>query len=134
MKKVSLSILTLFLVAGVFLMTGCGQNTHKIIKTTNNLTFNMEFNKNPPIRGSNTLTITLNNQDNSFVTDADVSVNYSMPGMPGMPPMNFNATAQLKGNSYKTDVNFPMPGSWNVRVKAVQGDEIRKVKFNVDVR
>ncbi len=57
-----------------------------------------------------------------------------MPAMPGMPAMNYKADAALKGNEYKTKVDFSMAGSWSIVVQITQAEKVKKVKLNVDVK
>mgnify|MGYP000052599246 CR=1 FL=1 len=68
------------------------------------------------------------------VTDAAVSVAYSMPPMHGMAPMNYKGNADLQGETYRSTLNFSMSGSWNVEVRAVRAGKTTQVKFNVDVK
>ena len=68
------------------------------------------------------------------MTDAAVSVAYSMPPMHGMAPMNYKGTAELQGEVYRSTLNFSMSGSWNVEVRAVSAGKTTPVKFNVDVK
>ena len=57
-----------------------------------------------------------------------------MPGMPGMPPMNYKTGTVLKGYKYRATMDLPMSGSWNIAVKITRGGKATKVKFNVDAR
>lgn len=70
----------------------------------------------PLIVGSNTLVLTLN-QQNILIEKATVSVKAFMPGMPGMPAMESknNAVALGKG-VYKTMVDLDMGGTWQLHI------------------
>lgn len=90
--------------------------------------------KNPPITGDNNMAVRVRDAFGKDIADATVKVEYSMPAMPGMPPMAYKATALLSGGEYKTKVNFPMAGAWNVVVKVTRGAKTTPVKMNIDVR
>jgi hypothetical protein len=68
------------------------------------------------------------------VTDAKVTVNYTMPPMSGMAPMSYKIDSVLKGEKYQSTLKFSMSGSWNVEVKITQAGKTTPVKFNVDVK
>ncbi len=83
--------------------------------------------------GKNNITITIT-EAGKPVTDAKVTVNYSMPAMPGMPPMDYKTDATLKGNEYIATMDLSMSGPWNIAIKIKKGDKISTMKFNIDVR
>lgn len=58
--------------------------------------------------GKNDMTITIL-KDKKPIKDANVSMKFSMPSMPGM---EFTKNAGLKGNKYNTNINFSMGGEW----------------------
>ena len=66
--------------------------------------------------------------------DVKVRVYYSMPAMPGMPPMNYKTDAKLQGSTYKATMNLSMAGPWNIEVKIKRDAKISAMKFNIDVR
>lgn len=83
--------------------------------------------------GKNNITITIT-EAGKPVTDAKVTVNYSMPAMPGMPPMDYKTDATVKGNEYTATMDLSMSGPWNIAIKIKRGDKTSTVKFNIDVR
>lgn len=83
--------------------------------------------------GKNNITITIT-EAGKPVTDAKVTVNYSMPAMPGMPPMDYKTDATLKGNEFTATMDLSMSGPWNIAIKIKRGDKTSTVKFNIDVR
>lgn len=83
--------------------------------------------------GKNNITITIT-EAGTPVTDAKVIVNYSMPAMPGMPPMDYKTDATVKGNEYTATMDLSMSGPWNIAIKIKRGDKTSTVKFNIDVR
>jgi len=110
-----------------------GKN-YEVSKKADDYTVKIEIDKNPPIQGNNNATITITEASGKNVKDAKVKVDYSMPAMSGMPAMNYKADAALKGNEYKAVLNFSMGGSWNIVIQITQGDKVKKVKLNVDVK
>jgi hypothetical protein len=92
--------------------------------------------RNPPTTGNNNLAVSVKDGAGTDVTDARVSVEYSMPAMPGMPAMNYSTKAELaaKEKEYKAKVNFSMSGSWNMVIKIIRADKTTQVRFTVDAR
>jgi hypothetical protein len=88
----------------------------------------------PPTLGDNNIEIEIKNGDGKYVTDAKVLVNYYMPPMPRMAPMNFTTEAKLKGERYKTAMKFIMSGPWIIAVKINHGGRVSTAKFNVDAQ
>jgi len=94
----------------------------------------VRIDKNPPVVGDNNITIEIKDTSRKYVTDAKVVVEYSMPAMPGMPPMNYKTDATLKGNEYKAKMNLSMSGSWNIVVKITRAAKTSTMKFTVDAK
>jgi hypothetical protein len=103
-------------------------------KTVEGYEVTMKIDKNPPVAGENNMTIEIKDTEGRYVSDARVAVNYSMPPMPGMPPMNYKADAELKGNKYTVKINLSMSGSWNISIKITRADKTSTAKFTVDAR
>ncbi|MBI5603115.1 MAG: FixH family protein [Deltaproteobacteria bacterium] len=129
MKRVVLLLIILAFAVG----TVWGKN-YEVIKKVDEYTIKVEIDRNPPIVGNNNVTITISDASGKPVTDAKVKVGYSMPAMSGMPAMNYKTDMILKGNEYMAKVEFSMAGSWNVEIQITQGQKVKKVKFNVDVK
>lgn len=70
----------------------------------------------PPRVGENTLRIRLTDEKGNTITNARVSMSYTMP-MPGMSPVHVDATL-FKDGVYEAKVNLAMGGTWEVTVKA----------------
>jgi hypothetical protein len=85
-------------------------------------------------KGKNDLEITVKDAEDLSVSDAKVTVNYSMPAMSGMPAMNYNAGAEQHGNIYRAVLDFPMSGSWTLTVKIIRSGKTVSARFTVDVR
>ena len=129
MKRWVLAAMVFFLFSGL-----ASAKDYEVTKKAGDYTVVVTIDKNPPITGDNNLTVSVKDPAGAEVTDAKVSVEYSMPAMPGMPAMKYGAAAGLTGKIYKTKVNFSMSGSWNMVVKIVRGGKTAQVKFTVDAR
>lgn len=68
------------------------------------------------------------------IKDAKVSVNYSMPAMPGMPAMNYKTEAELNGEKFRAKMNLSMSGSWQIAVKIARAGKTTTMKFGVDAQ
>ena len=129
MKRFVATLIVLLLAAGL-----AYAKNYMVVKKAGNYTVQVELDKNPPITGQNKMEISIQDDRGGSVTDAAVTVDYSMPAMPGMPAMNYKAKAELKGSRYMTNVNFSMSGAWNINVKITYAGKTQSVKLNVDVR
>jgi hypothetical protein len=89
--------------------------------------------RNPPILGNNHLEIEIKDSNGS-VTDAEVMVNYYMPPMPRMAPMNYTTKAELKGEKYKITMDLIMAGPWIVRVLITRDGKKATAKFNINAQ
>jgi hypothetical protein len=88
----------------------------------------------PPVLGDNNIEIEIKDAVGKRVTEAKVLVNYYMPPMPRMAPMNYITDAKLKGEKYKAKMNFIMSGPWIIAIKINLGGKISTAKFNVDAQ
>lgn len=89
--------------------------------------------RNPPVVGDNNIAIAVRDSAGKDVTDARVTVEYSMPAMSGMPAMRYKAEAELKGNEYRAKMNLPTPGSWTVVVKIARAGKKATMNFVANV-
>ncbi len=124
-------------VMALILLTSAGlayAKDYELQKKAGDLTFDIRIDKNPPIMGNNVMQVSIKDASGKPVTDATVSVTYTMPPMQGMAPMNYKSNAELQGDAYRSTLNFSMSGPWNVEVRAVRGGKTTPVKFNVDVK
>jgi hypothetical protein len=126
------------LAVGFFLLSICGEpceaGDYRVRKNIDGLTFDIAINRNPPVLGDNEIRIEIKDLHGNPVLDADVLVNYYMPPMPKMPPMNYTIPAALKGIEYRAVMDLIMTGPWNIITRArVQGKWVRVV-FPIDVR
>ena len=74
-------------------------------------------------------------RDGKAVTGAEVSVKVFMPKMPGMPYMEYVANAEPIGEgSYRADVNFAMPGTWQLYIFVHTADgEKQRIKSSINL-
>lgn len=128
MNKFMISIIILLFTAGFVY----GKD-YSVTKQAGDYTVNVTIDKNPPVTGDNKIGITIQDKTGAEVTDAIVSIEYTMPAMPGMPAMIYKSTTELKDKRYMAILNFSMSGAWNVNIKITRAGKIQSVKFNVDV-
>ena len=89
--------------------------------------------RNPPILGHNQIEIEIKDSGGR-VTDANVMVNYYMPPMPRMAPMNYTTKAELKGEKYRITMDLIMAGPWIIRVLITRDGKRATAKFNIDAQ
>ncbi len=94
----------------------------------------VKIDRYPPVLGDNKIEIEIKDGGGNRVTDARVLVNYYMPPMPRMAPMNYVIDAKLKGEKYKATMNFIMSGPWIIAIKINHAGKISTAKFNVDAQ
>jgi len=128
MKRFAAALIILLLATGFAFA-----KDYMVMKKAGSYTVQVKLDKNPPVTGLNKMEISIQDNTGANVTDAAVTVDYSMPAMPGMPAMNYKAKAELKGSRYLANINFSMSGAWNINVKITRSGKTQSVKFNVDV-
>ena len=112
----------------------CEAADYRVRKNAEGLTFDIAINRNPPVLGDNEIRIEIKDPQGHPVVDAEVLVNYYMPPMPNMAPMNYTIPASLSGKEYRAVMDLIMTGPWNIVTRArIQGRWIRVV-FPIDVR
>ena len=129
MKRLAIVSLSILMIAGLAYAKGLELN-----KKAGEYNVQMTMDKNPPIVGDNHMEIAVKDGGGKAVTDAKVLVNYSMPAMPGMPPMNYKTDASLQADKYKAKLNLSMSGSWNIEVKITRAGKTETAKFNIDAK
>jgi hypothetical protein len=128
MKKLAIVACMLLLVVGV------ANAANTITKKAGEYTVAFTTDRNPPVTGKNNVEVAVKDASGRAVTDAKVVIEYSMPAMPGMPAMNYKSTAELKGESYKAEIDPSMTGPWNLAVKITRGGKSETAKFTLDVK
>jgi len=129
MKKATLVVLVMFLAAGVVFAKG-----YEVQKKAGEYDVTVTFDRNPPVASDNEVGIAVKDAGGKSVKDAQVKVEYSMPAMPGMPPMNYKTDAVLQGDEYKATLGLSMSGSWNIAVKIIKSGKTSTLKFTVDAK
>ncbi len=94
----------------------------------------VKLDRNPPSLGDNNIEIEIRDGEGRSITDAKVLVNYYMPPMPRMAPMNFITDAKLKKEKYSAKMNLIMSGPWIIAVKMTLSGKTSTVKFNIDAQ
>jgi hypothetical protein len=97
-------------------------------------TLDIALNKNPPILGRNEIRIQITDARGQFVINAPVTINYYMPPMPNMPPMNYTLKAVPHGSGYVATMDFIMTGPWNIVVKTTVAGKQLRLTVPIDVR
>lgn len=129
MKKLALLLLVLLLAAGVAFAKG-----YEVNKKAGDYDVALTIDRNPPVAGDNQVTIVVKDAAGKVVKDALVKLDYSMPAMPGMPPMNYKTDAAAKGDGYQATMGLSMAGPWNIVVKITREGKTASMKFTVDAK
>ena len=129
MKRLVLTMMVFFLVGGMALA-----KDFEVTKKAGDFAVTVKIDRNPPVTGENNISVSIKDAAGADVTDAKVTVEYSMAAMPGMPAMKYKADAGLKGSEYQAKLNFSMSGGWDTTVRITQGAKKAQAKFNIDVR
>ncbi len=122
-------MVAVLLVAGIASAKG-----YEVQKKAGEYDVTVAIDRNPPVTGNNGISISVKDAAGKPVKDAAVKVEYSMPAMPGMPPMNYKTDAVLHGDEYKAVMALSMGGSWNIAVKISKAGKTSTVKFTVDAK
>ncbi len=122
-------------VSVILLITGIAYaKDYEAKKKAGDYDVEIKIDKNPPAVGENNVKIEIKDTSGKYVTDAKVTVEYSMPAMQGMPAMNYKADTKLEGYEYKAAMNLSMSGSWNITVKITRGEKTSKTRFSIDAQ
>jgi hypothetical protein len=84
--------------------------------------------------GDNRIEISITDGNGRRVSEAQILVNYYMPPMPRMAPMNYTIPAKVKGDTYRATMHFIMEGPWIIALKITLAGKRFTVKFNVQAR
>ena len=126
---VAVFLLMTFFPAGVI-----DAGEYKVRRRSGAFTVDITINRNPPVLGSNIIRIRIRDGRDRYVRGAQVLVNYSMPPMPGMPPMNYTTPAKGSGDEYEATMNLIMTGPWNIIIMVRERGKSWYVIFPIDVR
>ncbi len=129
MTKFLALILILLLMSGVVFA-----RNYEVKKAAGEYETEVRLDRSPPAVGDNQIEIEVKDAKGRPVTDAKILVNYYMPPMPRMVPMNYVTDAKLKGEKYRAKMNFIMSGPWIIAIKISHAGKISTAKFNVDAQ
>jgi hypothetical protein len=93
----------------------------------------IRIDRDPPVLGDNHLRVEIKDSGGKTVRDAKVLVNYYMPPMPRMAPMNYKTDATLKGDQFQATLRFIMSGPWYIVVIIQREGILTSTKFNLQV-
>jgi len=128
---ISLALTLLMLPA---LQPSCKAGDYRVRKNAEGLMFDIAINRNPPVLGDNEIRIEIKDLQGRPVLGAEVLVNYYMPPMPRMAPMNYTVPALSKGDAYRAVMDLIMSGPWNIVIRARVEGKSTRVTFPIDVR
>jgi hypothetical protein len=92
----------------------------------------ISIDRNPPVVGDNTLEVRIADAAGNPLEEAKVLVNYYMPPMPRMAPMNYKEHAKFKKGKYVLEMSLIMAGPWVIILKITAGGKTTTAKFNFD--
>lgn len=92
----------------------------------------LRIDRNPPVVGDNGLELRVTDASGAPVKDAKVLVNYYMPPMPRMAPMNYKTEPKLKKDAFAMRMRLIMAGPWIIIVKVTVGDKTASARFHID--
>jgi hypothetical protein len=93
----------------------------------------VSIDKNPLVLGENQIEIKIK-EAHKTVKEASVWMNYYMPPMSRMPPMNYKTEAKLKGEKYKAAMNIIMSGPWIIVIKMSLNGKTYTTKLNIEAQ
>ncbi len=88
----------------------------------------------PLVLGANRLEIAISDGSGKSIRDAEVLVNYYMPPMPRMVPMNYKTKASLASDTYEAKMHIIMAGPWYIRIIISRAGKVCTARFNVDAQ
>lgn len=107
---------------------------YEVRRRSGEYTVEVIIKRNPPVVGKNLTLIRIRDGKGIYVRGAQVKINYSMPPMPGMPPMNYTAPARSSGDVYAAAMDLVMAGPWNIVVTFRDRTKAGRIIFPIDVR
>lgn len=127
------NILIVVLFVAVTVSIGYGRD-YVARKKVGNYTIEIAINRNPPVVAKNELRIDIKDSQGKPLKGLTVMVNYYMPPMPGMAPMNYTVQAAWKGDGYTMTMDLIMTGPWNIVIKTIVEGKNLSAIFPIDVR
>lgn len=125
----------LILLLALFWMAEAEAKNYEASRKAGNYQVEIVIDRNPLLAiGNNNLEIEIKDKTGKTVIDAQVIVNYYMPPMPRMAPMNYKTEAKMKKGKYYATMKFIMAGPWYIAVIIHHGGKISTTKINVDAQ
>ena len=106
----------------------------EITKKVGNLTVNIGIERDPPTVGKNAMEIRVWDESGKAIQEAKVLLNYYMPPMPRMAPMNYKVEAKRKNDAYLATMKLIMAGPWIIVLRITIDDKTLTTKFHIDAR
>ena len=128
------AILLLIVVLALGRHAVCDAADYRARKRVEGYSVEIAINRNPPVLGKNDISVEIRDADMKPVNGAEVSINYYMPPMPRMPPMNYTVAAAPSGSEYRAVMDLIMTGPWNIIVRAAIAGKSVRATFPIDVR
>ena len=129
MRKFLAFVLILTFLPGIAFARG-----YEVKKMAGEYEAGVKIDRSPAVVGDNHIEIEVKDARGKPVTHAKILVNYYMPPMPRMAPMNYTTDAKLKGEKYSAKMNFIMSGPWIIAIKVNIGGKVSTAKFNVNAQ
>ncbi len=127
--------LLLVLLLILFWTTAAEAKNYEASKKAGDYQVEIVIDRNPPVAiGNNNIEIEIKDKEGKIVTDAQVLVNYYMPPMPRMAPMNYKTEAKMKKGKYYAAMRFIMAGPWYIAIIIQRDGKISTTKINVDAQ
>jgi len=119
----------------MLLFAGSAQGKELVVKrNVQGYSIDVTLKRNPPILGKNDVRVEIKDSQGKEVVEAAVAVNYFMPPMPGMAPMNYTIKAAQDGSGYGATMDLIMKGPWNIVIKADVAGKPLRMTVLIDVR
>lgn len=122
------------LIAASLLLASASAATLEIKKKAGAYDVELRIDRNPPVVGDNALELRITDAAGAVLKDAKILVNYYMPPMPRMAPMNYKTEAKLKKDAYTMRMRLIMAGPWVIVVKITAREKTTSARFNIDAR
>jgi len=132
MKRLFVPVLALL--AATLIAVPAAAKKLEITKKAGDLTVEIGIEKDPPGVGWNVIEIRLKDPSGRSITEAKVLVQYYMPPMPRMAPMNEKVETKWKKDAYTARMKFIMAGPWIVIIRITMGEMALTTRFQIDVR
>lgn len=130
---ISIGMLIMFFIS-IFAAPPAYSRDLVVRRTVDGYSLSTSITRNPPVLGKNGIRVEIKDAQGKPVGNASVSINYYMPPMPGMAPMNYTIPARLDGSAYAATMDLIMRGPWNIVVKATVSGKTLRMTVVIDVR